>query len=232
MIPCVLLDMDDTLLDFKKAEARALSKSLTELGIGHDETVLRRYSQINLEHWERLENGEITREQVLLGRFQQLLSELREDNADPVELRDRYEYNLSQGHDFVEGAEEVLKILFDRYRLFLVSNGTAIVQKGRLASAGITPFFERIFISEEIGVNKPEREYFERCFRQIPDFDRNRCVIVGDSLTSDIRGGINAGIHTCWFNLRNNPQREGITPEIQIHTLSELPAALENLFSL
>ena len=81
-------------------------------------------------------------------------------------------------------------------------------------------------------MNKPEREYFERCFRQIPDFDRNRCVIVGDSLTSDIRGGINAGIHTCWFNLRNNPQREGITPEIQIHTLSELPAALENLFSL
>lgn len=227
--PCVLLDLDDTILDFKKAERRALDRSLTELGIEHDDSVLRLYSEINRRYWERLENGEITREQVLLCRFEQLLSELGSD-ADAALLRDHYEGNLSQGHFFVEGAEQMLKDLCGKARLFLVSNGTAVVQEGRLTSAGIAPYFEKIFISEEIGVNKPEKEYFERCFRTILRFDRRRCIIVGDSLTSDIRGGINAGILTCWFNLRQDPEREDIVPDYRIDSLSELPGLVESLF--
>ena len=227
--PCVLLDLDDTILDFKKAERRALDRSLTELGIEHDDSVLERYSEINRQHWERLENGEITRDQVLLCRFEQLLSELGSD-ADAALLRDSYETNLSQGHIFLEGAEQMLKDLYGKVRLFLVSNGTAVVQEGRLASAGIAPYFENIFISEEIGVNKPEKEYFERCFRTIPQFDRRRCIIVGDSLTSDIQGGINAGILTCWFNLRQSPEREDIVPDYRVDSLSELPGLVESVF--
>ena len=229
--PFVLMDLDDTILDFKKAEARALSRSLTELDVPHDDAVLEHYNVLNLQYWERLENGEITREQVLLGRFVQLLSEMGVD-AEPAKLRDRYEYNLSQGHFFVDGAEKLLQMLSPVCRLFLVSNGTAVVQQGRLKSAGISGFFERIFISQELGVNKPEREFFDRCFSQIPDFDRQRAIIVGDSLTSDIRGGINAGITTCWFNLRQKPPRADIVPDYRIDSLSELPPLLTQLYGV
>lgn len=228
-LPIVLLDLDDTLLDFKKAEARALSRSLSELGIAHDDAVLERYNVINLQFWERLENGELTREEVLVGRFVQLLKEIGSE-ADPVSLRNIYEHRLSEGHFFVEGAEALLQALKGKYRLFLVSNGTASVQHGRLASSGIEPYFERIFISQELGVNKPAREFFERCFSLIPDFDRARCIIVGDSLTSDIRGGLNAQIITCWFNLRNRAPRDGIVPDYCIRSLSELPALLDECF--
>ena len=227
--PFVLLDLDDTILDFKKAEARALSRSLTELNVPHDNSVLEHYNTLNLQYWERLENGELTREQVLVGRFVQLLAEMGSD-ADPKALRDRYEHNLSQGHFFVDGAEELLQTLAPVCRLFLVSNGTAVVQHGRLKSAGISGFFEKIFISQELGVNKPERAFFERCFAQIPDFDPARAIIVGDSLTSDIRGGRNAGIATCWFNLRQRQPRTDIVPDHRISALRELPPLLSRLY--
>ena len=227
--PIVLLDLDDTILDFRKAEHRALARSLDELGIHHDEEVLSRYSEINRQHWERLENGEITRPQVLLGRFEQLLSEIGTDKP-AAELRNLYEYNLSQGHFFVDGAEALLRSLYGKYRLFLVSNGTDVVQQGRLSSAGIREYFENIFISEKLGVNKPDPQFFERCFAQIPGFDRNRCVLIGDSLTSDIRGGINSGLKTIWFNLRGYPPRPDIVPDYCIESLQQIPELLQTLF--
>ncbi len=227
--PLVMLDLDDTILDFRKAEARALAKSLQELGEEPREEILRRYHTVNLEYWERLENGEMTRAEILVGRFCQLKEEFGL-KLDPAALRDTYEYNLSHGHFFIEGAEELLQKLQEKYRLFLVSNGTAVVQQGRLESAGIAPLFEKIFISEEIGANKPDRLYFTRCFAQIPDFDRSRCVIVGDSLTSDIRGGINAGIRTCWFRREGKEPRPDIVPDYEFGDLGELPALLEKIF--
>ncbi|MBQ9664322.1 MAG: YjjG family noncanonical pyrimidine nucleotidase [Oscillospiraceae bacterium] len=227
--PCVLLDLDDTILDFRKAEHRALARSLSAFGIASDEQILSRYSEINKQYWERLEDGLLTREQVLVGRFQELLYELGA-SADASQLRDTYERNLSEGHFFVDGAEELLELLQDRYRLFLISNGTAVVQEGRLASAGISHCFEQIFISEKVGANKPDRVFFERCFEQIPGFDREQSIVVGDSLTSDIRGGINAGVKTCWFNLRRLPARQDIVPDYRIDRLEELPPLLETIF--
>ena len=227
--PLVMFDLDDTILDFKKAEARALAKSLQELGEEPSEEILSRYHTVNMEYWERLENGEMTREEILLGRFRQIKEEFGL-KLEPEELRDTYEYNLSQGHFFIDGAEQILNELQDQYRLFLVSNGTASVQKGRLESAGIAPLFERIFISEEIGANKPEKLYFTRCFAEIPNFDRTRCIIVGDSLTSDIRGGKNAGIRTCWLRREGRPPRENVVPDYECTTLEELPKLLGMIF--
>ncbi len=229
--PSLLLDLDDTILDFQKAEARALSRSLTALSVTHDERVLRRYNEINISYWERLERGELTRSQVLVGRFVQLLDEIGAD-ADPAALRDLYEDNLSQGHFFVEGAEKLLRTLAGNVRLFLISNGTACVQEGRLRSAGIAPYFEEIFISEYLGVNKPDPAFFERCFERIPDFDPARSLVLGDSLTSDIRGGIDCGLKTCWFNLRSRPPRPGIQPDYTVSSLSEVPPLLAGLFPL
>ncbi len=228
--PLVLLDLDDTILDFKKAEARALSRALASFGIASDSAVCERYSAINLSYWERLELKEITRAQVLVGRFEQLLSELGEPAELAPELRDRYEGFLSEGHFFVDGAEALLSALQGKYRLFLVSNGTAAVQAGRLASAGISSCFEDIFVSEQIGAEKPTKDYFNGCFERIPGMDREKCIIIGDSLTSDIRGGINAGIRTCWFNLRGRPEREDIRPDYTVTKLSEIPPLLEKIF--
>ena len=136
---------------------------------------------------------------------------------------------LGEGHFFIPGAEALLEALWGKYRLFLVSNGNISVQSGRLASAGIEKYFEKIFISEAVGVNKPDRAFFDRCFAAIGDFRPEESIIVGDSLTSDIRGGLGAGIKTCWFNPAGKPGREDIVPHHTIRALSELPGLLARL---
>lgn len=225
----VLLDVDDTLLDFHKAEAAALTRTLTDMGLEPEPEVLTRYSQINARQWELLEEGLLTREQVLTRRFDILFAELGIDRPG-AEAKEIYERYLSIGHYFMDGAPELLEALKGNYELYIVSNGTAVVQAGRIASAGIAKYFRQIFISEEIGFNKPSREFFDRCFEKIPGFDRERAIIVGDSLTSDIRGGINAGIKTCWFNPKGKPGREDIRADHEITELAQLPALLKKLF--
>lgn len=227
--PIVLLDLDDTLLDFHKAEHIAISRTFSHFGIEPEEALICRYSEINLAQWKRLERGEIDREQVLVGRFELLFNELGLD-CSSREAKSTYENFLSQGHYFIPGAEELLEELHGKYRLFICSNGTAVVQEGRLRSAGIGPYFEEIFISEEIGYNKPSPDFFGRCFEKIPDFCRERAVMIGDSLTSDILGGINAGIKTCWFNPHGRPGREDIVPDYVISQLNQVPALLRKLF--
>ena len=227
--PIVLLDLDDTLLDFHKAEHIAIAKTFVHFGIAPEEGLIRRYSEINAEQWKRLERGEISREQVLVGRFALLFDELGLD-CSSREAKRTYENFLSQGHYFIPGAEELLEALRGKYRLFICSNGTAVVQEGRLKSAGIGPYFEEVFISEEIGFNKPSAEFFERCFEKIPDFCRARTIMIGDSLTSDILGGMNAGIKTCWFNPQGRPGREDIVPDYELGKLEQVPELLENLF--
>lgn len=226
MIEFLFLDLDDTILDFHKAERIALSKTIQSFGIEPTEEIVVRYHVINKWHWEQLELGKLTREQVLLKRFETLLSE-QGIQADPARVQAVYEKNLSIGHYFMPGAEETVEELSKKYRLFLASNGTASVQKGRMTSANLYRFFEQVYVSQEIGHNKPSRAYFDACFARIPDFDPARAMMVGDSLTSDIRGGINAGIKTCWVNPEHNPGRADICPDYEIEALSQLPALLE-----
>ena len=228
MFEFLFLDLDDTILDFQKAEHIAISKTLAQFGLEPTPEVCSLYSRINREHWERLERKELTREQVLTGRFDVLFRQMGLP-VDPVQVARTYERNLSVGHYFLPGAEEAVKSLHKKYRLFLASNGTSCVQAGRLKSAGISPYFEKIFISQEVGVNKPAREYFTRCFDQIPGFDPKRAMIVGDSLTSDILGGINAGITTCWVNPTGKPGREDIPADYQIPGLKDLEDLLETI---
>lgn len=227
MIEFLLLDLDDTILDFHKAERIALSKTIRNVGVEPAQEVLDRYHEINKWHWEQLELGRMTREQVLVGRFAQLFQELgMEVNA--AACMKQYEQNLSIGHYFLPGAEEAVRRLHERYRLFLVSNGTAVVQHSRLTSAGLYPFFEQVFISQEIGFNKPEKAYFDRCFARIPGFDPEKALMVGDSLTSDIKGGINAGLKTVWINPRHKPCGD-IRPDYTIEGLCQLETLLEEL---
>ncbi len=227
--PVILIDLDNTILDFNTAEQTALIRALTELGVPADGETIRRYHEINIQHWEMLENGLLTRQEVLVRRFEALFGE-RGVRADAFRTQELYESNLSKGHWFVPGAPEMLERLHGKYRLFICSNGVGYVQDGRIASAGIAPYFEDIFISERIGGNKPERGFFEACFARIPGLRRENALILGDSLTSDIRGGINAGILTCWYNPRGKKNTGPIRPDLEIRTLDQFPALLGNLF--
>ena len=224
----VFLDLDNTILDFSKAERIALTQTLSERGVSVTEEILRRYRDFNIYCWEQLEDGLMTRDEVLRRRFE-LLFESLGLSLNGQEATERYETLLHFGHWFIPGAEELLRTLAPDYDLYLASNGVASVQHSRIASAGIAPYFKGVFISEEIGAVKPQREYFEACFARIPGFDPARALMVGDSLSSDIRGGINAGIRTCWLNYNNKPGREDIRPDYEIASITELPALLARL---
>ena len=225
MIEFLFLDLDDTILDFHKAERIAISKTFQTFGLEPTEAVLDRYHVINRQHWERLEKGELTREQVLQGRFEVLFREMGR-RADAAAIARTYEHNLSIGHYFLPGAREALDALGKHCRLYLASNGTASVQQGRLTSAGLYPVFEKVFVSQELGFNKPSIEFFNACTRQIPGYDPKKAMMVGDSLTSDIQGGINAGMATCWVNPTHAPGRSDIRPDYEIGALSELEELL------
>lgn len=228
MIEFLLLDLDDTILDFKKAEYIAIGKTIADFGVEPTEEVRHRYHIINKWHWEQLELGKLTRAEVLENRFKVLFSELGVE-VDAEKVARTYEKNLGTGHWFLPGAEEAVDALSKKYRLFLASNGTASVQKGRMTSANLYRFFETVFVSQEIGYNKPAKAYFDACFSRIPDFDPAKCLMVGDSLTSDILGGINAGIKTVWVNPGHAPCRPDIVPDYEIEGLKDLPALLETL---
>ena len=228
MVEFLFLDLDDTILDFHKAEAIALSKALTDFGISPTEENLRTYSAINKAHWERLERREITRSELQVSRFVTFLSAIGADAPGEAVAR-AYEENLSHGHYFLPGAKEALDALRGRYRMFLLSNGNAKVQDGRLSSAGILPYFENVFISERVGADKPSREFFDRCTARIPGYAPEKALMVGDSLTSDILGGINAGIRTCWVNPAHAPARANIQPDYEIENLSQLEEVLKTL---
>ena len=228
MIRYVLFDVDDTLLDFGKAEAAAIRKTFERIGIPVTDELIRRYSEINAQQWSRFEKGEITREKLLTERFDILFSELG-INVPSEMAQASYEYLLGIGHYFVDGAEELLEALKDKYELYIVSNGNASVQDRRLKSAGIIPYFKDIFISERVGFNKPSAEFFEACFEHIPGFEKDKAVIVGDRLSSDILGGINAGVKTCWFNPRGDAPDPDIPADYEIKHLNELPALLESI---
>ena len=227
MIEFLFLDLDDTILDFHKAERIAISRTIREFGVEPAEEILDLYHGINKWHWEQLELGKLTRAEVLVNRFAVLFERLGRE-VDASECAKAYEINLSQGHWFLPGAEEAVDRLSKKYRLFLASNGTASVQKGRMTSANLYRFFETVFVSQEIGHNKPSAEYFEACFAAIPGFDREKAMIVGDSLSSDIRGGINAGIKTVWVNPHHKDCGD-IRPDYEIEYLSQLEALLEEL---
>lgn len=225
----ILFDLDDTLLDFHRSEDVALRKTLSENGVTPTDEMIKHYSKVNLSQWKLLEKGELTREQVLYRRFEIFFSDLGL-TCDPVKVQSGYENALSQSYFYLDGAEELLDELSQKYRLFVVSNGTAKVQDGRIALSGIGKYFEQIFISQRAGYDKPNPKFFDKCFELIGDLDRSDCFIVGDSLTSDIQGGKNSGITTVWYNLRNYPRDPEIVPDYEIPSLDMLPIVAEMIF--
>lgn len=215
----IFIDLDDTILDFKKAEGVALRRMLLSFNVEATDENVSLYSQINDKMWKRLERKEATREEILVLRFKEFFEAVNV-NADAFDANERYKEFLSQGHFFMPEAEELLEVLYKKHRLFIVSNGTTFVQNGRIKSANIKRYFEDIFLSQDVGFDKPDARFFEACFNTISGFNRREAVILGDSLSSDILGGINANISTCWYNPQSKPSGD-IKPNYEIHSLLE-----------
>lgn len=224
----ILFDLDDTIYDFGMAEDIALGRMLTDIGVRPTEEKIKLYSRINLSYWKRLECGEITREQVKVERFRSFFSEIMVDYS-PEKADVIYRSYLNQGHFFIDGAWDMLQKLHGKYRMYLVTNGTADTQKGRIASGKIEQFFDKIFVSELIGFNKPDKEFFDYCFQKIGNIKKDETIIIGDSLTSDIQGGIHAGIRTLWFNGRRESNATEIKPDYEVHKLCEISELLERI---
>lgn len=224
----VFLDIDDTLFDFRRSEAKALSETLTALGVLPTPETVALYSKINKSQWEALERGEVTREVLLLRRYEILFKALGVD-IEPRRAQSLYERRLSATYFFLPGAQKLLSDLYGRYEIYLASNGTAIVQDGRISLSGIGKFATEIFISEKLGANKPSREFFDACFSKIKDFDKESAIMVGDSLTSDVLGGKNAGIRTCLYNPAGTSAAGDIRADYEIKSLGELIPLLDSI---
>ena len=226
MIEYLFLDLDDTILDFQAAERVAIPITFRAFGIEPTEEIVDLYKKINRRQWQLMEEGKLNRDEVVIRRFVLLFQELGV-TEDPEKCAFAYMDNLCLDHYYLPGAEAAVKALSKKYRLFIATNGTTAVQQRRMESADLYPYFEKVFISGEIGADKPAVAFFECCFAQIPGFDKSKAMIVGDSLTSDIRGGQQAGIKTCWVNPTH--KAGDISPDYEIESITQLEALLEKL---
>lgn len=228
MITTVFLDLDETIFDFHLCERDSICDTMRFCGVEPTDELIARYSAVNLAQWKLLEKKIITRSDVRLRRFEIFFGELGV-KIDVGRVADFYENSLSKKCYFVRGAEELLPALHEKYRVYITTNGYIKTQSARIKTAGIEKYVDGVFISQAVGADKPSREYFDACAAAIPDFSRGKTVIVGDSLTSDILGGINAGIRTVWFNVRGNPPSDTIVPDETITSLDELLPLLEKM---
>lgn len=217
----ILFDADGTLLDFAKAEEAALQKTFADHQFPLDQTIRSRYQQINNQLWSDFEQGLIEKQQILRQRFTLLFSEFH-IAYDGFAFNQEYLTNVSNGFFTIDGAEQICQLLAPHCRLYFATNGNVNTQRNRIAGSGLQQYFSGTFVSEAAGQPKPSPIFFEYCFSQIADFDKTKTIIVGDSLFSDIQGGHNAGISTCWYNPQNKPCNSEIIPDYEIHTLNEL----------
>lgn len=197
----LLFDADQTLLDFHRSEREAVRDCLCACKIEPSDNNIETYSRINAEFWRMLERGEIEKSRLFEERWRAFGAELGV-NIDAAAVSKMYLESLSHKSYLIDGAYEMCERLAKKCRLYIITNGNKTVQTRRLEALGITELFDGIFISEDIGYEKPRIEFFDAVRRGISDFNDRDAIVIGDSLTSDIKGGINVGIDTCWYNPR------------------------------
>ena len=215
----ILFDIDDTLLDFPKSEREAFFKALSLSGVIADEDMMETYQKINYDLWKALERQEIERDELKVRRFSELAS-LYSLNVDAERVACDYLACLGQTVFFIDGARELLNALYGKVKMYIVTNGVASVQNSRYKLTGFDKIFDGIFISEEVGANKPNLRFFEYVAEHVDEFEKERALIVGDSLTSDIAGGIAFGIDTCWYSPKDNEGKH--IPTYTVDTLAKI----------
>ncbi len=217
----LLMDADGTLFDYDKAEALALERTFQAAGHSFKAPYLELYRSINGRMWRDFELGLITPNEIKVQRFCQLLEAIGVDH-DAGDFSQTYLTHLSGVPDLLAGAEETVRTLSRHVGLVLITNGLQAVQRTRIASSAIKDCFADVVISEEVGFSKPHAEIFDIAFQRMNQPDKADVLMVGDSLTSDIQGGVNYGIDTCWFNPGRRSRPSGVNVQYEIEQLSEL----------
>lgn len=227
MIKTILWDVDGTLLDFHAAEHEAIKTCFAVFGLGPcTDEMISRYSAINAGFWERLELGELTKPQVLRGRFEAFFASEDITCRDIDAFNAEYQLRLGDTICYIDDSLALLKRLRDRARQYAVTNGTVAAQEKKLARSGLGEVFDGVFISDRVGVEKPGKGFFDRVFAEIGPIDPAETMIVGDSLTGDMRGGNNAGIVTCWYNPRGLINDKDVRVDHEIRDLREVESLL------
>ena len=220
----ILFDIDDTLLDFPKSEREALCEALMLSGIELDDEMISTYQKINYELWKALERKEISRDELMTRRFKDFAG-FYGFNINADKTAKDYLDALGTKIYFIDGARELLSSLYGKVKMYIVTNGMACVQNSRYKLAGLDKVFDGMFISEEVGANKPDARFFEYVSEHIEGFQKERTLIIGDSQTSDIAGGNAFGIDTCWYSPNNAAAK--YEPTYTVDSLKKvLPIAL------
>lgn len=221
----ILWDIDGTLLNFHIAERTAICRLFSRFGLGVcTDEMLNRYSRINAGYWKRLEQGELTKDQVLTGRFEDFFREYGLDTGCVRDFNAAYQLALGDTICFNPGGLEAVKLLKGSCLQYAVTNGTLTAQRKKLNLSGLSELLDGAFISDVIGIEKPNIGFFTAVWAQIGAYDPEEVLIIGDSLTSDIKGGNNAGIRCCWFNPEGKPAPENLRIDYTIRSLTEVPA--------
>lgn len=219
----VLFDADNTLLDFDKDEDCALRRVMTEYGVPVTEENIAKYIEINVGMWKALERGEITKPELKRTRFRKFFDAIGfETDADAYEVNERYLYLLGEGDNVLEGAVDLCRKLRENgFDLYIITNGVTDTQKRRMGRSGLLPYITECFISETLGYQKPKKEFFDIVLKKIPEKDKSKIIVVGDSLTSDIKGAMNAGLDSIWINMKQAPLPEEYTPQYTVSDIKD-----------
>ena len=221
----ILWDIDGTILNFLAAEKAAIQHGFQEFNIGEcTDKMLADYSQINKKYWEMLERKEATKQEILYGRFYEFFDKYGIDKSIADDFQPWYQLALGDTIVFENGALELLQELKGKVKQYAVTNGTKVAQTKKLSKSGLDKIFDDVFISEDIGVEKPSMEFFNTVFEKtgLTETNKAQILIVGDSLTSDIKGGNNIGIDTCWYNPKGVNKPDDIIVNYEIKELSDL----------
>lgn len=220
-ITTILWDNDNTLMDFEYSMHKALNACFEAFGLEISEAIISRYEEINADYWRRLERGEITKSQLLNGRFADLFKELGHE-ADVTEFRKLFQVELGSYFSYLDNSIDICRRLHGKVKQYIVTNGVEETQIRKIKAAGFYDLMEEVFISGVVGYEKPRKEFFDYCLERIEEKDPEKILIVGDSLTSDIAGGNHAGIKTCWYNPKGKKHGEEYHIDFEINHLAQI----------
>ncbi len=225
----LLFDLDHTLLDFDAAEDVALTQLLKEEEVADIQAYKDYYVPMNKALWKDLEQKKISKQELVNTRFSRLFAHF-EQEKDGSFLAQRYQFYLAQQGQTFSGANELLDSLIERdYELYAATNGITVIQTGRLAQSGLAPYFNQVFISEQLQTQKPDALFYEKIGQQIAGFSKEKTLMIGDSLTADIQGGNNAGIDTIWYNPHRVENHTQAQPTYEVHSYQDLLDYLDKL---
>lgn len=228
MYKYLLWDIDGTVLDFLAAEAYAVRTLFKKYGLGEcTDDMLKMYSAINVKYWQMLERNEMTKPEILVERFREFFGIIGADVTLAERFNEEYQVTLGDCVVFIDGAKAILLSQKEKYTLAAVTNGTRIAQEKKLRLSGLDRIFDAIFISETVGSEKPNKAYFDYVFESMGIENKAEVLLIGDSLTGDMRGGAVAGVDTCWFNPSHQPNTLDVPVTYEIEKIAEIQNILD-----